>query len=54
MGTNHLINVKRSVIIKDSKVLTKPADDKTKSQLVKVTSAEIDAIRPSVYNYLLP
>jgi hypothetical protein len=55
MGTNHLTTTKRSVSSKDNSILTtKPANKKIKSRLVRVTLEEINAIRPSVYKYLLP
>ena len=55
METNHLANIKRSVIGKDNSILNaKPVNKKIKSQLVKVTIEEINAARPSVYKYLLP
>jgi hypothetical protein len=55
MGTNQLENLRRSADNKDRSISSaKPADKKVKSQLVKVTIEEINAIRPSVYKYLLP
>jgi hypothetical protein len=55
MGTNNLTDIKQAVGDKGNSILsTKPTNKKVKSQLVRVTSEEINAIRPSVYKYLLP
>ncbi len=53
METNRLTDFKEPSI--DTPPLnSKPVNKKIKSQLVKVTIEEINAIRPSVYKYLLP
>jgi hypothetical protein len=50
MRINQLTSKNDSANSKDAK----PSGKKGKSQLVRVTIEEINAIRPSVYKYLLP
>jgi hypothetical protein len=55
MDGNQSIKVKSAVINKDNCTLDViQLNKKIKSQLVKVTIDEINAVRPSVYKYLLP
>jgi len=53
MGISHLTTIKKTASKANGAAIAKPVD-KIKSQLVRVTLAEINAIRPSVYKYLLP
>ncbi|SHM50828.1 hypothetical protein SAMN05216524_102335 [Mucilaginibacter sp. OK098] len=55
MHVKNLNGVNGLVISKDNNTLNaKSFTKKVKSQLVKITIEEINAVRPSVYKYLLP